>query len=140
MQGWSKTDIAKELGISIRTVYSDVKFLQKQWRSKREDLPDEFESKYRYIYREAIAAWLRSLEDKQVNTFENVQGSEGDVARIKAQGRTEGQSGNPALLAQARGALQDIEDLLGLEQKSEAGSTEDNPLYHKFILLPPKDE
>ena len=65
LQGWNQQEIANKLGISRQAVNRDIKFLLAEWRKNRNGLVDEFEAKYRLIYREAYAAWLRSKEDRK---------------------------------------------------------------------------
>jgi len=117
LQGWNQTEIAAELGIDQSTVSRDIKFLLAEWRKQRNGLVDEFEGKYRFIYREAIAAWKRSLEDAETTTQEMIDGGEGQGTgqRLKASTRKEGQSGNPALLAQAQGAMKAIREMFGTD-------------------------
>jgi hypothetical protein len=97
-------------------------------------LPTEFDEKYRYIHEQALAAWLRSLEDAVTETSEMVEVPEmtkdakGNPVvttsqRMKAQTRKEGQSGNPALLAQAQAALKAIREMFGVDAASRSDST-----------------
>lgn len=123
LQGYNQQEIADKLGLHRNTVGSDIKFLLGVWRKQRNGLVDEFEGKYRFIYREAIAAWKRSLEDAEVEVSEVVEDSEGKdekgsrskTSRMKASTRKEGQSGNPALLAQAQAAMKAIREMIGVD-------------------------
>src|SRR3990172_13296002 len=128
LQGWNQTDIADKLGIDQSTVSRDIKTLKGEWLKQRNGLAEEFEAKYRLIYREAYLAWLRSKEDAETTTQEAI---EGDAAsgkqRLKVSTRREGQSGNPALLAQAQAALKAIREMFGVDaaQKLELGGSID---------------
>ena len=117
LQGWNQQEIADKLGINRNTVGSDIKVLLKEWRKQRNGLVDEFEAKYRLIYREAYAAWLRSQAAAITETSEVIEGEAGNSGsqRIKASTRREGQSGNPALLAQAQAALKAIREMFGVD-------------------------
>lgn len=123
VQGWTQKEIADKLGLNRNTIGSDIKFLLAEWRKQRNGLVDEFEGKYRFIYREAIAAWKRSLEDAEIEVSEVVEDSEGQnekgskskSSRMKASTRKEGQSGNPALLAQAQAAMKAVREMFGVD-------------------------
>ena len=123
LQGWNQQEIANKLGISRQAVNRDIKFLLAEWRKNRNGLVDEFEAKYRLIYREAYAAWLRSKEDAVTEVSEMVEGDgtgKGNGQRLKASTRKEGQSGNPALLAEARAALKAIREMFGTDAPTKA--------------------
>jgi DNA-binding Lrp family transcriptional regulator len=93
LNGWTQQGIADKLGISQRTVGTDIKALRKEWLKENEYLRDEFVAKYSYIYQQAMAAWARSI--------------------------SKGQSGKPALLAQAQNALDAIRKMLSLDAPLE---------------------
>src|SRR3990172_1072214 len=135
VQGWTQGEIAIELGISRQTVNSDVKYLLGEWKKQRNGLVDEFEGKYRYIHHEAITAWHRSKEDAEITTQEMIDAGEGGGIgqRLKASTRKEGQSGNPALLAQAQAALKAIREMFGVDA-AKAGESEDKPFIFKVII------
>lgn len=135
LQGWNQTEIADKLGIDQSTVSRDIKTLKAEWVKQRNGLVEEFEAKYRLIYREAYLAWLDSKKDAETTTQEMIDGGEGigTGQRLKASTRKEGQSGNPALLAQAQGALKAIREMFGVDAQKVPGSSEDTPLVVKFI-------
>jgi DNA-binding Lrp family transcriptional regulator len=93
LNGWTQQGIADKLGISQRTVGTDIKALRKEWLKENEYLRDEFVAKYSYIYQQAMAAWARSI--------------------------SKGQSGKPALLGQAQNALDAIRKMLSLDAPLE---------------------
>ena len=125
LQGWNQTEIGDKLGIDQSTVSRDIKTLKAEWRKQRNGLVEEFEAKYRLMYKEAYAAWLRSKEDAETTTQEAIEGDavkldrEGNPIpgkqRLKVSTRREGQSGNPALLAQAQAALKAIREMFGVD-------------------------
>lgn len=120
--------LEKEYDIKVtqQTVSNDLKALkQVHWQRSHKAMlaiRDRLLGEYQTIYTEAMSAWYLSLENKEIIVTESISKPETQqqvqdaMERLKAMERTEAQSGNPALLAQARGALQDIEDLLGLEE------------------------
>jgi len=156
LQGWNQQEIADKIGVNSNTVGADIKALLKEWKKNRNGLVDEFEAKYRLIYREAYLAWLRSKEDAETITQESIDGGEPvkldskgkplPVAqRIKVSTRREGQSGNPALLAQAQAALKAIREMFGVD--NQPGSSDDNPMHiwlHKLndqaLPVPPGEK
>lgn len=118
LNGWNQTDIAEQLGINQSTVSRDIKTLKAEWVKQRNGLVDEFEAKYRLVYREAMAAWQESKKPAETETTEMIEGGEGDTGkgqRLKASTRKEGQSGNPALLAQSQAALKAIREMFGVD-------------------------
>ena len=105
-------------------------------------LPREFDTDYRFIYEEAIKAWQRSLEDAITTIEEVIKGDNGDE-RLKVQKKTEGQSGNPALLAQAMAARKSIREMLGIDAaaKIEHSGPDGGPIqFTEVIVELPTDE
>lgn len=130
LQGRYQEEIAEALGIDQTTVSRDIKHLLDQWRSETDtdirQRQKELEQKYLWIYREAVMAWHKSLEDAETTVQELVDSGEpakldkeGNLIppgqRLKASTRKEGQSGNPALLAQAQAALKAIREMFGVD-------------------------
>ena len=118
--------LASEFGISVHlaTVSRDVVALEQRNLKRSNAVVDavkqQLAEEYEFIYSEVIAAWYKSLEAKQVITAENVEAEGGKAAsRIKASERTEGQSGNPALMAQAQAALKAVRELYGLDDRQD---------------------
>jgi len=151
LQGRYQEEIAAELGLAQSTVSRDLKHLLDEWQEETKGDIDqrkaELKQMYSLIWREAYAAWLRSKEDAVTETQEAVEGeavkldAEGNPIpgkqRLKVSTRREGQSGNPALLAQAQAALKAIREMFGVDaaQKLEhSGSFEAN-----LIILPSKN-
>lgn len=144
LQGWNQQEIADKLGIHRNTVGSDIKVLLKEWKKNRNGLVDEFEGKYRLIYREALAAWKRSLEDAETTIQEMIDNNGGELGgealnkgRLKASTRKEGQSGNPALLAQAQGALKAIREMFGVDaaEKVEHTGKDGGPIQFTEVIV-----
>lgn len=136
LSGWNQTEIADKLGIDQSTVSRDIKTLKAEWVKQRNGLVDEFEAKYRRIYQEAYAAWLRSKEDAETTIQEAIDGDSGSGQRLKVSTKKEGQSGNPALLAQAQAALKAIREMFGVDA---AAKVEHSGKVEGLIILPPKE-
>lgn len=136
--------LLSEFGIKVNraTVSRDIKALDQRNLAKSEAIIEavkqQLSGEYEFIYGEAMAAWLKSLENKQITIVENIEAEGGQASsRVKASERTEGQSGNPALLAQAQTALKSIRELYGLDmpQKLDASVKVDG----KLVILPKQD-
>lgn len=105
------------IDVTQPTVSSDLIALDKEWknqaRSDLEQVKAHLIAKYYQIYKEAYAAWKLSLENAM--TIETTTTSKGTYEKeIK-----KGQSGNPALLAQAQAALKSIREIVGLDAPIE---------------------
>jgi hypothetical protein len=118
--------LEKDHGIAVseRTVYYDKEAIEKQWledsKLDNEKRKANLVQKYEYIHREAVSAWFKSLEDAETTIQEMIDGGgdagiAGGAQRLKASTRKEGQSGNPALLAQAQAALKAIREMFGVD-------------------------
>lgn len=98
--------------VTQQTVSNDLKALDKLWRSSAIDEIDKWKkelvAQYRYIYQQSLIAWELSLEDAEEIT---TGGKDGPTEKVK------GQSGNPALLAQAQAALKAIREMFGVDAK-----------------------
>jgi hypothetical protein len=103
------------------TVSRDLKVIEAEWKkeavTEMDTVKSQLRARYEAIYGEAFSAWLRSLEDAETTIQEMIDGGEGDTGkqRLKASTRKEGQSGNPALLAQAQAALKAIREMFGVD-------------------------
>ena len=76
------------------------------------EIIDELIDGYKTVYRKALEGWDRSQADKEIRT---VIDCPMDDAKNRRSVRTETRAGNPACLNQARGALDSIRKLLGLD-------------------------
>jgi len=121
--GFSQWQIAEKLDISQPAV---SKILARVGKRLAEEFLEEVRSvkmaqteTLERIMAESLAAWQRSKQDAQ--TLATVHGrttvKDGEVIALPDQitQTVTGQSGNPAHLAQARGALADIRSLWGLD-------------------------
>ena len=80
------------------------------------EIIDELIDGYKTVYRKALEGWDRSLADKEIRT---VIDCPVDDAKNRRSVRTETRAGNPACLNQARGALDSIRKLLGLDAPAQ---------------------
>jgi hypothetical protein len=107
--------------VTRQTVSNDCRALNKLWRQSAAKDTDkymrEMERQYRFVFQQSLAAWERSLEDKEAITQESAEGQ--SAGRTKVQIKTEGQSGNPAHLRNAMEALRAIRDMRGLDAPDE---------------------
>ena len=105
---------------------------------------DELIEGYKTIYGKALEGWNRSLADKEIRTIVD---SGMDDANNKRSVRTETRAGNPACLTQARGALDSIGKLLGLDAPTQAKIEEEEEPVMKledlkeddYATMPTKD-
>ena len=80
------------------------------------EIIDELIDGYKTVYRKALEGWDRSQADKEIRT---VVDCPMDDAKNRRSVRTETRAGNPACLNQARGALDSIRKLLGLDAPAQ---------------------
>lgn len=123
--GLSVREIAAELGCHHATV---CRLLANVERQVLENLVEVAEAVKRRqiaelerLYEQAWAAWELSLEDAELHRVTTGKAAldprQGKLFECPPEVVTEkkGQSGNPAMLAQARGAMADMRALLGLD-------------------------
>lgn len=113
--------LAADYGIEVdqSTVSRDLAAIKK---AMQEQTPAELKAallaEYEFILSETRAAWFKSLKDAETSIQELIDGGEGNPGsgqRLKASTKKEGQSGNPALLAQANAALKAIREMFGVD-------------------------
>lgn len=144
LQGKYQEEIAQELGINQSTVSRDIKYLLEEWRQEAgndiKQTQAELKQKYLWVWRESTAAWLKSLQDAETTIQELIDAGEGNPGgsqRLKASTKKEGQSGNPALLAQAQAALKAIREMFGVDAaaKVEHGGLGGGPIQIREIII-----
>lgn len=143
LKGRHQEEIAQELGIAQSTVSRDLKYLLNDWeqeaRQSVEQRKAEIEQKYLFVWREAIDAWDNSKQDATTTIQEMIEAgdSSNGSGRLKASTKTEGQSGNPALLAQAQAALKALREILGVDAaaKVEHSGPGGGPIPIKEIVV-----
>jgi len=128
-----------EFGIEVAqsTISRDLTHLQQRHWQKTDEVMNlirgEMMEQYQKIFSEAFSAWVDSRGEKTTQIQESSEASSG-TDKAKVQIKTEGQSGNPALLAQARGALKDIREMFGVdEDKKDVSGSDENPFVLKII-------
>lgn len=124
VSGWTQQRIAEHLGVSQPRVSQILKKIEAKLHAEFVDEAAEIKARQtaqlEHVYTEALYQWLRSCEDLERTTV--VSGRAGvsavmgviDLPNLETTMK-EGQSGNPALLAQAMKALADIRAIWGLE-------------------------
>lgn len=134
-----------DIAIDQPTVSRDLKVIKKRIKKQTADeLRAEIFAGYMRLITEARKGWRRSLEDAVTETTEIIEAPGGPGSakseRVKAQTTTKGQSGNSSFLDQEQKAFAAMRKMLGVDMETVPGSTADNPVYHKMVVLPPKDE
>lgn len=128
-QGWTQQRIADRLEVTHQAVdvmlFRIEKRLAAEFREHAEEMKARQTAVLEQVMDEALEQWRRSTEDAvtEVTVKGKVTGKSGkgkddapkDESRAQVTRTVEGQTGNPALLAQARGALADIRSIWGLD-------------------------
>jgi hypothetical protein len=131
-QGRIAEELEKQFQIKVHqtTVGRDLQAIKDRMVAQTTDDIKAFViAGYQYTWSQAIIGWQRSLENKEVQIQESVENprkskdKDTGADRIKAQLRTEGQSGNPAFLAQAQAALKSLRELWGLDAPTKIDIT-----------------
>jgi len=136
----TQADIIKalkaEYGIKASqvTISTDLKALGKITIDRTAEIVREVKreifAEYQYIYGQALKAWLATLEPTIETVTETVV--DGHTERAKVYERVSAAKPNPALLAQARGALKDIRELYGIDPAGP-GESDESPIVVKVI-------
>jgi predicted transcriptional regulator len=133
-QGWTHERIAKEIEISRTAVTMMLQRLEKESRDRVPDLIAEQKTyqirTLEYIVSEALQSWERSKspKTKTEKTTSKGRGRIGSASETVVQ--TEEQFGDSRALAEARAALADIRQILGLNApvKAEIGGFDGSPI------------
>lgn len=140
-----------KIAVDRSTVSRDLKAIEAEWKKEAtgeiETVKAQLRARYETIYGEAFSAWLKSLEDAETTIQEMIEGEaakldkEGNPIpgsnRLKASTRKEGQSGNPALLAQAQAALKAIREMFGVDaaEKVEHTGKDGGPIQFTEVIV-----
>lgn len=131
LMGWSQERIAAELGIHQTAVSAALKkqneLLHAEFIEEAREVKLYHSACLMKVYEEAMRAWLKSLTDAErkqivkgrVHTTEEGVLNLPDLVTLTK----EVQSGNPALLAQARGALEELRSIWGYEEPKKTDLT-----------------
>ena len=140
-RGKSHAAIAAELGITREGVHYWITKIRKEVAHSigdRAALIEEHAEALRYIRDEAIGAWTKSREARETKLTEQTvddgpvrvgpdgkpKGGGGKGNKMRAQVVTEETAGEAVFLAQARGALADERELLGLDAPKKTSLTD----------------
>ena len=134
-QGWTLAKIADEVGVSTRTVASDVKWLVQQWeeraiRSRNAHMADMLSS-LNTLEREAWAAFFRSV--RPVEETKTKRDANGKVVHTETKKRN--QSGDPRFMTVIDNILQRKAYLLGLMEKNDASGGADQIPKAKILVV-----
>ena len=139
-KGVTQSEIAERIGVSQSAV---SRFLNRYNRRLIESLEKRSVrekgkqvDRLEYLYSEIVSEWERSKGSTRTVKTTTVDGGEaGDgVARTEETVRTN--TGNPALIAQARGTLQDIRSILGIDAPKAVDVTSDGkPIMQPIAVV-----
>jgi DNA-binding MarR family transcriptional regulator len=143
--GWSQQQIADHLNVDqsliSRTLDRIEKRLHTEFVAQAEEVKARQTAQLEEVYRKALEQWERSCEDaEQVTTVTGLAKAteHGYVELPDRETRTvKGQSGNPALLAQALDALAAIRKIWGLDAaaKQEISGPEGGPMRVSEVVV-----
>jgi hypothetical protein len=148
-QCWTIRRIADELGLDESTVGKMLKRKEKalaaEFREEAEEIKARQTEQLALIAEQALAAWERSQQDAISETTKSglftVNKTTGEVIACPEQVSVTraGQSGNPALLAQAMKALADARAIWGLDapKKSEVAAT--GEVQKVYVVFDPEE-
>ena len=119
--GKYQVEIARLVGVSQQQVSLDLKAIQKAWFASSirnfDEVKAEQLAKIDYVERQALDAWERSLQPREVTVQEVIDGEH----RInKVSHRKEPQGGDPRYLQIAQRCIDQRCDILGLSTAAEA--------------------
>mgnify|MGYP001579336462 CR=1 FL=1 len=157
--GWPQERIAADIGISREGVKYWAAKIRKEVQHSIADraarIAEQAET-LRYIRSEALDAWTRSKVAIETKTTEQTVSdgeprigpdgkAKGGGKRMRAQVVTEETAGEAAFLAQARGALADERDLLGLDAPTRIAPVEsdiegETPYVFRVAIGTPRAE
>jgi hypothetical protein len=126
LAGETTREIAAKTGVPKTTVIRWRQSLRRDCATmavaETMEIVDEMVDGYRAVYREGMEGWQRSQADKETRTLIDCPA---DDAKNRRSVRTETRAGNPACLGQARGALDSICKLLGLDAPAQLAILEE---------------
>lgn len=129
----TEQQIADILNIDVSTVCRMLKRLEVrlagEFAERAARIKAEQTGQLQHIAQEAMQGWERSQQDAEIErTVKTPQGTTTTVER-------RGQAGDPRYLDQARGAMEDIRDIWGLESPKEQKITgdSDQPVIVKVL-------
>lgn len=145
IDGWTQARIAAHLGISQQRVSQLLVVIEKrlhaEFAGQAEEIKARQTEQLQEVYREAVDQWRRSCEDAEKTTVISGRVKAGefgviDLPDLETVSR-EGQSGNPALLAQAMKALADIRQIWGLNaaEKQEISGPGGGPVRITEVVV-----
>lgn len=141
-QGWTQERIAGRLGLSQQAVCTMLARIEKKLAAEFRDQAEEIKARQTALLEtladEVLTQWRRSCEEAftevtvkgKTTGGKGKSGAENDQSKAQITTTREAQSGNPALIAQARGTLADIRDIWGLDapKKNEHTGAAGEPL------------
>lgn len=143
LQGWTERRIGDELGVHRSTVGKMLQRMEKRLAAEFRDHAEEVKARQtgrlERLFEELVEQWRRSCEDGVTETTVEgrcqVDKTTGEIVPLPTETRrtVSGQSGNPALLAQALKALADIRAIWGLDAPKRTDVTSEGEAF-KVLL------
>ncbi len=113
---WTHKKISDEIGVSrvtvTRTLGRHNRRVLKRLENQSVTIKAQHIAQLEWIAEEAARQWERSTED-----VETIKTSTGGIGPEKTDITVKGQSGNPALLREARESLAEIRSILGIDKQ-----------------------
>jgi predicted transcriptional regulator len=126
-QGWTQQRIADHIGVTQQAVDVMLSVIEKQLAVEFKEQAAQIKARQTAMLEdmtdETLQQWRRSYEDAVTEVTvkgkttggKGEGGADGDKSRAQVTRTVVGQSGNPSLIAQARGTLSDIRSIWGLD-------------------------
>lgn len=152
--GWTQQRIADHLGVAQQSVWDMLSRVEKKLAAEFKDQAEEIKARHTALLEtladEVLTQWRRSCEDGvtevtvkgKVTGGKGKSGADGDQSKAQITTTREAQSGNPALIAQARGTLSDIRAIWGAEapKRQENTGAGGGPMIFSEVLVERRPE
>lgn len=135
-QGWTQQRIADQLGVTQQAV--DVMLqrierrLAEEFKEQAAEIKARQTAQLEQVVDETLTQWRRSYEDAvtEVTVKGKTEGGKADSMKAQVTRTVVGQSGNPGLIGQARGAMADIREIWGLNapKRNEHSGPDGGPI------------
>lgn len=142
LQGWTQENIAVRLGCDQSTISTILKRITRKLQAEFVEEVAEIKAmqaaQLNEMHRKAMEQYERSCEDSLQVVSGRAKVSElGGTVYLPDLETRKGQSGNPALLAQARGALADVRAIYGMDapQKQEIAGPGGGPIAISEVVV-----
>lgn len=128
LNGWTRKEIAEHFGIVesmvSRDLAAELEASKERWAEDLYKRRCDTADRLAHIRNEALEAWNRSCDERQIRQTQQKDGANGNGER-SASLRTEDRDGDPRFLAEARAAEADIRKLWGMDAPAKTEVTGD---------------